>query len=188
MGRRLILIVILSLVLPGALCAESHFYGGIQLGYAVLTGDAGREMDDAFSPGIFLGHDLAKNTSIEASLMYSSHDDEVPDIGDYSMDVISLLFGPRFTYPLDTLAMYFGTGPGVYRVHYKYKPEFIPGIPRDETDVEFGVYLDLGFVFRLKEGRRLGFDMRYHHVIENELLDGDMMTIGVRVVFDKIWP
>ena len=42
MGRRLILIVVLSLVLPGALCAESHFYGGIQLGYAVLSGDAGR--------------------------------------------------------------------------------------------------------------------------------------------------
>ncbi|MCD6571362.1 MAG: porin family protein [Deltaproteobacteria bacterium] len=161
--------------------ADNGFYAGAQLGYAVLTSDAASEMDDGVSLGIFGGYMISEDISLEATAAFSRHDDEPKKCGDHSLDVISVLFGPRFIYYFKDMRVYMDAGFGIYNCDYKYRPELLPGYPRDENDFESGIYGGIGMDFPISGRIHVGLDLKYHHVFDNELLDGDMLTPVFRI-------
>jgi len=162
-------------------CAGNDFYVGAQVGYDVLTGNAGNEIDDGVSLGIFGGYMISEGISLEAGLTFSRHDDEPKKVGDETLDVISVLFGPRFIYYCKDMRVYMDTGFGIYNCDYKYRPELGLGYPRDESDFESGIYGGIGMDFPVSGRIHVGLDLKYHHVFDDEVLDGDMLAPVFRV-------
>ena len=182
---KILLIGALLLPVPQAIMAAESWYLGVQLGQAILNGDAGNMADDGISLGTFAGFRFNSHLSLETALLYPSHDDEVEDPGDYTIDMLSFTFGPKFSTPVGrNVELYAGGGLGIYIVDLKYAPEGQPGTPRKEDDGESGIYGCAGINFPMKEHMRIGIDFAYHHVFENEVLDGDMITMTVRLGFD----
>ena len=182
---KVLLIGVLLLQATASIAAAQNWYLGAQLGQALLLGDSRDRVDDGISWGMFGGYRVNSHVRLDAALLYSSHDDEVQDLGDYTINILSFTFGPLFsTVVRKNVQLYGGGGLGIYVIDLTYEPEAQPGTPRDETDGESGIYACAGINFPLRENRYLGIDVRYHHVFEDELLEGDMITMLVRLGFD----
>ncbi len=185
--KAVMVLLVGALLLPGspAIAAAQNWYIGAQLGQALLTGDSADKVDDGISWGLFGGYRVNSTVRLDAALFYSSHDDEVEDPGDYTIKILSFTFGPQFSTAVGkNVELYAGGGFGIYSIDLKYEPEAQPGTPRDEADGESGIYGCAGMNFLLRDNMYLGIDVRYHHVFEDEVLDGDMITMMVRLGFD----
>ena len=182
---KVLLIGALLLQASPAIAAAQNWYLGAHLGQALLSGDSSDRVDDGISWGIFGGYRVNRNVCLDAALFYSSHDDEVEDPGAYTINMLSFTFGPQFSTMVGRyVELYAGGGFGIYAIDFTYEPEGEPGTPRDETDGESGIYGCAGMNFSLTKNMYLGFDVRYHHVFEDEVFDGDMITMMVRLGFD----
>jgi outer membrane protein W len=182
---KVLLISVLLFQASPAIAAEQNWYLGAQIGQALLIGDSSDRVDDGISWGMFGGYRINSNVSLDAALFYSSHDDEVGDPGDYTINMLSFTFGPQFSAVMRrNVELYAGSGLGIYTIDFTYEPEGEPKTPRDETDGESGIYGCAGMNFLLKKNMHLGFDVRYHHVFEDEVFDGDMITMMVRLGFN----
>ncbi|OPZ58418.1 MAG: hypothetical protein BWY87_01462 [Deltaproteobacteria bacterium ADurb.Bin510] len=111
--------------------------------------------------------------------MTSRHDDEALKPGDHTINLSVLNCGPDFSWPLDGFKVHTGLGLGVYYVDYRFRPETLPLPPVADDDYEAGLYARTGLEFRLTRAFVLGFWLRYHWIPDNEVLRGDILSLGL---------
>ena len=162
-----LILMVLSLQAPAH--AVNNWYAGIQLGPEFLTDDYNGRLDDAFAFGAYGGYRFDRQLALEASLTTASHD------GDYhtELNVTSLLFGPRLTGQINkSMNVYGGVGLGIYFLD----PEWV------DSETESGMYFGGGIEFPLQNNIKLGMDLKYHLIFDNEI-DTDLITLLFRVGF-----
>ena len=119
---------------------------------------------------------MERQISLEASLITASHEYHIYHHGEDNIQVTSLVFGPRFSGMVGrNMEMYAGAGLGLYHIDDN---------PGDENDTQSGLYLGGGIDFPLPQAMRLGLDLKYHALFDNNPLDGDIVTLLVRLGFD----
>jgi opacity protein-like surface antigen len=176
--RKVLMLVTMVWVLLAPLMASAadRWYVGALLGSEFFTSDAGDFFDDGIAYGVFGGYRLERQISLEASLTTASHEYNIYHHGKDDIQVTSLVFGPRFSGMVGrNMELYAGAGLGLYH---------IDDDPRDETDTQSGLYLGGGIDFPLPQAMRLGMDFKYHVLFDNSPLDGDIVTLLVRLGFD----
>lgn len=168
-------------------CAVNAHAGGCYiapaLGYDVFTGDAGRLSDDGLSYGLCIGYRLNESIDLECNVLYSSHDDVVDNQGATTVDIWSGLIGPKFIFPFQGTRPYISAGMGLYPLNFRFEPENTGRSPRTDDDTESGVYAGVGIDLPLSDTMFLGFDIKYHHIFNDNILDGDMIGTQLRVGF-----
>lgn len=160
------------------------FFIGPTLGYDVLTGSAGRRADDGLALGLAAGYRLNATVDLELAAGYSSHDDVVDDRGASTVDVWSCRIGPEFAFPWRDMRLYATAGVGIYPLDFKFEPENTALPARRDDDTESGVYGGIGIDMPLTETFRLGIGLTYHHIFNDNILDGDMIGTQVRLLYD----
>lgn len=164
---------LISIALLSPAYGANNFYAGVQLGSEFLTDDGDNSLDDAFAFGAYGGYRFDRQLSLEASLTTASHD----GAGSSELNVSSLLFGPRLTGQVSpSLNVYGGVGLGLYFLDYEWGPY-------DDSDTETGMYLGGGIEFPLQNNIRLGMDLKYHAIFDDDEMDSDLVTLLLRLGF-----
>jgi opacity protein-like surface antigen len=162
-------LILFSCALFSPAHAANNFYAGIQLGPEFLTDNGDNSLDDAFAFGAYGGYRFDRQLALEASLTTASHD----GVGNSELNVTSLLFGPRLNGQINNnMNVYGGVGLGIYFLDPKWA----------DSETESGMYLGGGIEFPLQNNIKLGMDLKYHLIFDNEI-DTDLMTLLFRVGF-----
>ena len=181
--KKVIIIAIFLILAWQGHANAGHYYLGPLLGYDVLTGQAGRQLDDGLSCGILAGYRLNESAAVEISISFSAHDDVVDDRGAYTIDLWSYLIGPKFSFPCKGMMLYGTAGLGLYPIDFRFEPENTGQTPRKDDDTESGVYAGCGVDVPLIDRIFLGFDIKYHRIFNDNILDGDAISTQVRLGF-----
>lgn len=185
MNKTIGIMVILCLVSLQSAQA-GRFCIGPTLGYDVLTGSAGRRADDGVAYGLTAGYRLNATVDLEVAAAYSTHDDVVDDRGASTLNIWSCTIGPKVAFPWRDMRLYATAGVGIYPLDFKFEPEGT-GLPaRRDDDTESGIYGGIGIDMPLSATLRLGIGLTYHHIFNDNILDGDMIGTQVRLSYEGL--
>ncbi len=172
-------ILFLLTVQGTGICADKG-YIGLQFGPQFLTDDDHGDADNALALGIYGGYRVDRNISLEASLNTASHD--IDHGGD--LTVTSLTFGGRLNGKIDqNLVVYAGAGLGIYPIHYDHH-WYHDNYYGSHSETEAGLYLGGGLEFPIQKNLRIGLDLKYNALFDDDTLDSDIFTMMIRLGID----